>query len=90
LLRRTIEASSTHICLRATISCQAENLTKETSDMSIHAHLAELVRRHQALEIEIAEALQHPSIDDLQIAELKRRKLQVKDEIARLSTATIH
>ena len=56
--------------------------------MSIQAHLAELVRRHQALDLEIAEALQHPSIDDLQIAELKRRKLQVKDEIARLSTAT--
>jgi hypothetical protein len=56
--------------------------------MSIQAHLAELVRRHQALDSEIAEALQHPSIDDLQIAELKRRKLQVKDEIARLSTAT--
>ena len=56
--------------------------------MSIQAHLAELVRRHQALDSEIAEALQHPSIDDLQIAELKRRKLQVKDEIARLSTDT--
>jgi hypothetical protein len=59
--------------------------------MSIQTHLAELVRRHQALEIEIAEALQHPSIDDLRIVELKRRKLQVKDEIARLSTgATVH
>lgn len=56
--------------------------------MSIQAHLAELVRRHQALDLEIAEALQHPSIDDLQIVELKRRKLQVKDEIARLSTTT--
>ena len=56
--------------------------------MSIQAHLAELVRRHQALDSEIAEALQHPSVDDLQIAELKRRKLQVKDEIARLSTAS--
>jgi hypothetical protein len=52
--------------------------------MSIQAHLAELVRRHQALDTEIAEALQHPSIDDLRIAELKRRKLQVKDEIERL------
>ena len=59
--------------------------------MSIQSHLAELVRRHQALESEIAEALQHPSIDDLRIAELKRRKLQVKDEIARLRMVeTIH
>ena len=52
--------------------------------MSIQAHLAELERRHQALEQEISDALAHPSTDDLKIAELKRRKLQVKDEIARL------
>jgi len=52
--------------------------------MSIQAHLAELERRHQALENEINEALAHPSTDDLVVAELKRRKLQVKDEIARL------
>ena len=52
--------------------------------MSIEAHLAELERRHKALEDEIDEALAHPSTDDLKIAELKRRKLQVKDEITRL------
>jgi hypothetical protein len=59
--------------------------------MSIQAHLAELERRHQALEAEINEALAHPSIDDLVVAELKRRKLQVKDEIARLrQDASVH
>ena len=52
--------------------------------MSIQAHLAELEKRHQALEDELNEALAHPSTDDLRIAELKRRKLQVKDEMARL------
>jgi hypothetical protein len=52
--------------------------------MSIEAHLAELQRRHQALEAEIAEARVHPSIDSLQIVEFKRRKLLVKDEMARL------
>ena len=52
--------------------------------MSIQTHLAELERRHRALEQEISDALAHPSTDDLKIAELKRRKLQVKDEIARL------
>ena len=54
--------------------------------MPIHAHLVELEKRHRALEDEIAEALTHPSADGLKIAELKRRKLQVKDEIARLQT----
>jgi hypothetical protein len=52
--------------------------------MAIESHLAELERRHQALEQEISEALTHPSTDDLQVVELKRRKLYVKDEIARL------
>jgi hypothetical protein len=59
--------------------------------MSMQAHLAELERRHQALEQEISEALAHPSVDGLKIAELKRRKLQVKDEIARLrQDASVH
>jgi len=52
--------------------------------MAIESHLAELERQHQALELEISEALTHPSTDDLKIVELKRRKLHVKDEIARL------
>jgi hypothetical protein len=56
--------------------------------MSIEAHLAELERRHRALEEQLSEARSHPSIDDLQIVELKRRKLLVKDEIARLQKET--
>lgn len=59
--------------------------------MAIESHLAELEKRHQALEQEISEALSHPSADALQIAELKRRKLHVKDEIARLNQeALVH
>ena len=52
--------------------------------MSIETHLSELERRHSALEAELNELRAHPSADDLSIVELKRRKLQVKDEIARL------
>jgi hypothetical protein len=61
--------------------------------MSIQSHLADLERRHRALEDEITDALAHLSTDDLTITELKRRKLQVKDEIARLKHAasqTVH
>jgi hypothetical protein len=57
--------------------------------MAIEAHLAELEKRHQALEQELSEALTHPSADDLKIAELKRKKLLVKDEITRLKQETV-
>jgi hypothetical protein len=57
--------------------------------MAVQSHLAELERRHQALEQEISEALSHPSTDALKIVELKRRKLHVKDEIARLQHEAI-
>ncbi|HTV26560.1 MAG TPA: DUF465 domain-containing protein [Xanthobacteraceae bacterium] len=57
--------------------------------MAIQSHLAELERRHQTLEQEISEAQSHPSSDGLKIAELKRKKLLVKDEITRLSQDTL-
>jgi hypothetical protein len=46
--------------------------------------LADLEQRHRMLEAELTEMLQHPSVDDLQLVELKRRKLKIKDAIARL------
>jgi len=52
--------------------------------MTSKANLSELERRHKALEDDLAEALAHSSTDDLKIAELKRQKLQLKDEIERL------
>jgi hypothetical protein len=61
--------------------------------MSMQSHLAELVKRHQALESEITDCLTHPAIDDLKVRELKRKKLQLKDEIERLrhnESASVH
>jgi hypothetical protein len=58
--------------------------------MNLDSHLAELVRRHEALERELAEAMSHPSTDDLILSELKRKKLLLKDEIARLSSESVH
>ncbi|HET7019676.1 MAG TPA: DUF465 domain-containing protein [Xanthobacteraceae bacterium] len=52
--------------------------------MSRAEYLAELESRHQALQAEIVEASTHLSTDNLQLVALKRRKLLVKDEIARL------
>lgn len=58
--------------------------------MAIESHVAELQRRHQALEKEIESALHHPGIDPLQLAEMKKRKLHLKDEISRLKDESIH
>lgn len=52
--------------------------------MSMQAHLAQLEQHHATLEDQIRQAQKHPSIDDAEIAELKRRKLLLKDEITRL------
>lgn len=60
--------------------------------MSMQAHLAELERRHKALEAEIEKEILRPSSDDAHVHELKKKKLQLKDEITRLKAAgtTIH
>jgi hypothetical protein len=54
--------------------------------MATPAHLAELARRHRLLEHELAEALEHPSVDDFILVELKRRKLQLKDQMVPLQS----
>lgn len=58
--------------------------------MSLASHLAELQRKHGDIEREIDEALTHPSVDGLEIAKLKRRKLAIKDEIEKLKVPTRH
>ncbi len=52
--------------------------------MAVAAHLAELSERHRMLEQKIEEALMHPSIDTLELTQLKREKLKLKDAISRL------
>ncbi len=62
--------------------------------MSLENHLAALEQRHEALDKEIEKALLYPAIDELKLAELKRRKLLIKDEIVKLrselSSTTVH
>lgn len=60
--------------------------------MALQSHLVELERKHKVLESQLHEALAHPSTDDLRIAELKRRKLMVRDQINRLKqgSGTLH
>jgi hypothetical protein len=58
--------------------------------MTADTHLAELERRHHALEIEIEDALNHPSTDSLALSELKRRKLLLKEKIEKLKSTSLH
>lgn len=59
--------------------------------MSLANHLDELKRKHGDLDRQLGEALTHPSVDDAELAELKRRKLAIKDEMEKLrSQATAH
>jgi len=52
--------------------------------MAIEAHLESLATRHRELDKLIAAELAHPSSDDLRIAQLKREKLHIKDQMERV------
>ena len=52
--------------------------------MTLQSHLAELERRHDALETAIEKEAVHPASDDLKLCAMKRQKLKLKDEIERL------
>ncbi len=58
--------------------------------MSLEAHIETLEKKHGVLEAELHTALLHPSTGDTTIAELKRQKLKIKDEIERLRVNTQH
>ncbi|MGL4238923.1 YdcH family protein [Tabrizicola sp.] len=53
--------------------------------MTIASHLVELRRKHEVLSEMVEQAQRSPSTDALQIAEMKKQKLRIKEEIARLS-----
>ena len=52
--------------------------------MSAQEHIEALRSKHLSLKHEIEEENQRPHPDDFRIAELKRQKLRIKDEIAQL------
>jgi len=58
--------------------------------MALDAHLAELNEKHSALKRKIEEEAARPLADTLKITELKREKLRIKDEIARLKSRSSH
>jgi len=53
--------------------------------MTLSSHLQELRRKHQELADQVEAAQRNPGVDGLAIAELKKQKLRLKEEIHRLS-----
>lgn len=58
--------------------------------MALDAHIVELSEKHRLLDRKIEEEMARPVSDDLAIAELKRQKLRLKDEIERLKHQPSH
>lgn len=57
--------------------------------MSAESHLMELKKKHETLTKQIENEQQSPASDDLAISELKRKKLRLKEQIAKINT-TLH
>ncbi|PXA98853.1 DUF465 domain-containing protein [Nostoc sp. 3335mG] len=58
--------------------------------MTTEGHIAALERRHQELDRQIQAEMQNRQYDDLMVSALKRKKLEVKDEIARFQFTGQH
>ena len=58
--------------------------------MSIEAHLETLVRKHGDLESQISQILIRPMPDQVELMQLKREKLRLKEEIERIKVETRH
>ncbi|WP_339932110.1 DUF465 domain-containing protein [uncultured Brevundimonas sp.] len=56
--------------------------------MTIEARIRELGNRHRSLDEIIQRERIHPSVDSLQIRELKTRKLKLKEQITSLEART--
>ena len=53
--------------------------------MNLGSHVEELKKKHRALSDRVEEAQRSPGISNLEVAELKKQKLRLKEQIERLS-----
>jgi hypothetical protein len=53
--------------------------------MTIHAHLETLKKKHHDMSEAIEAAQRAPGIDGLKVADMKKKKMRLKEEISRLS-----
>ncbi len=55
--------------------------------MTLSSHVEELRKKHQNLSDQVEEAQRCLGIPDIQITELKKQKLRIKEQIERLENA---
>jgi hypothetical protein len=59
--------------------------TEETETESYEIRIGHLQEAHRVLDLQLHEMEKHPHVDEQKVAELKKKKLQYKDEIIRLT-----
>jgi hypothetical protein len=60
---------------------------KEVRNMALQGHIQELSDKHKKLQQLIETEMTRPDWDEVRIAELKKEKLRIKDELERLRSS---
>jgi hypothetical protein len=60
------------------------SLNSEVETMAVEGHIRELADKHRKLQEQIDAEMAHSGWDEMRIAELKKEKLRLKDELERL------
>ncbi|SFI99975.1 YdcH family protein [Jannaschia pohangensis] len=58
--------------------------------MSLTSHLTELRKKHDVLSRQVEEEARSPAIDSIALTEMKKRKLAIKQQIEKLTSAASH
>jgi hypothetical protein len=74
---------------RATIRARIKDVLVMDDDEVIRKKLSDMRVEHRDLDDVIAHLAENPFVDQVQMRRLKKRKLQLKDQIARLESMLI-
>lgn len=58
--------------------------------MSLTSHLTELRKKHEVLSRRVEAEARNPATDSIELTEMKKRKLAIKQEIERLAPEAAH
>ncbi len=58
--------------------------------MSLNSHLQELRKKHEMLSKQVEEEARSPGCDSVALTDMKKRKLAIKQQIVRLTEASVN